>query len=47
MVNTTCGHVMMCEDCLKVYRAAKGNRDPTNSAACPVCKKIGIYAKTV
>ena len=44
MMNTECGHIMMCEVCFLSYQRSKG-RALEHPAECPVCKTVGTYFK--
>lgn len=43
MINTSCGHIMMCEDCFRAYRKKCGS----DICECPICKAKGQYIKFV
>lgn len=40
-INEVCGHILMCQNCVRSY--LKGNNN--NAQPCPVCKTIGRYYK--
>jgi len=43
MINLSCAHVMMCEECFQLYKK-KFNSEVLE---CPICKTKGQYVKFV